>query len=461
MKNYLFGISQYCLKLIESGFFERRMIDGMFDNSKEKWGSVQNGVIIEKPYYSPEINVIITVSQKFWLNIIKQLMELGYRKISVVYLQEDEYKEKTLDYRHFDYDKDKETLVLLYLEHKSYSGIWAVDYMCNHNYINQYNFKIKYFINDKEREEYYYDLIAARYIITEKLWIFDRNAVRAQIIQMWHGYPLKAMGNMLANYNGETDIFLENYWKRFNYILSYGLNYTTFLCACYGTLAKDYVVTGMPRNDLLFVTNGRQNMLDKFPNSKGKKIILYMPTFRELNDGIKNGDENGYLFYWSDFDIEELQRFCRKNNIFFLFKLHPSDESKVKEWCIESDCLGVLTDQKLGDKAMYEFLNGADALITDYSSVYFDFLLLNRMIIFTNRDEERYESNRGLILEPLEFWRPGPLVNSISALYEELGKVIEGRDDFVEERAKLMPFVHKYMDGNSTQRLFDFMRNEQ
>lgn len=216
-------------------------------------------------------------------------------------------------------------------------------------------------------------------------------------------------------------------------------------------------MTGMPRNDLLFVTDGRQNMTDRFPDSRGKKIILYMPTFREA-DGVRNGDENGYLFYWNDFDIDELQSVCRRYNLFFVFKLHPSDEAKVKEWCMESDCCGLLTEQLLGDRAMYEFINGADALITDYSSVYFDYLLLNRTIIFTNKDENSYAKNRGFILEPLEFWRPGPVVNTMKSFYEELEKVAHGKDDFEEARKKLMPFVHHHTDGYAAQRLFDFLK---
>ena len=98
-------------------------------------------------------------------------------------------------------------------------------------------------------------------------------------------------------------------------------------------------------------------------------------------------------------------------------------------------------------------------LITDYSSVYFDYLLLNKPIIFTNRDEEEYIKNRGVILEPLDFWRPGAIVDNMESLRKEIILAISGKDRYKDRRKELMPFVHKFTDGKSTQRLFDFIRS--
>lgn len=456
MKQYLMGISKYCDKLIEQKMIDIGHVDGLFDNSCELCGTKKYGLTIEKPYYDSEAEIIITVRRNYWYEMIKQLLELGYRKFTVFCTKDGQLIKHTYDYSMFDYEKDKDGLVLLYLEHKSYSGISAIDYLVKNKMVDTHGMRVKYFPNDENDEYYYYDMITARYIITERRW---KGAEKAQVIQMWHGYPLKAMGNMLADFNEERDGYLEDYWKQFDMILSYGLNYTTFLCACYGTKYKDFVEVGMPRNDLLFVTDGKENLRKVFPMSAGKKIVLYMPTFREIS-GEKNGDDKGYLFYWGNFSVERLQEFCRKNNIFFVFKLHPSDESKVKEWCVESDCMGVLTDESLGEQAMYEFLNAADVLVTDYSSVYFDYLVLDRPIVFTNQDEESYARNRGFILEPLDFWRPGAVVGELSVFEEAVKRAIEGDDGYDKARAKLMPFVHKYVDGNSTQRLFDFMKSD-
>ena len=98
--------------------------------------------------------------------------------------------------------------------------------------------------------------------------------------------------------------------------------------------------------------------------------------------------------------------------------------------------------------------------MTDYSSVYFDYLLLNRPIIFTDNDLESYAENRGLILEPLDFWRPGPVVHTLDRFLKEIEAFLGKKDSYRHMREALMPFVHKYQDANATQRLFDLLKAE-
>lgn len=462
MKTYLFGISVYAQKLVESGVLEEYLIEGLFDNSAEKWETEVFGLKIEKPYYSPDIEIIITVGASYHLEIISQLFELGYCKFTtIIRKSEGIYEKKVYDYSHKDYKGDKENLVLLFLEHRSYSGICAIDYMCTNKLVDTHSFRIEMFTDNAQDTDYYYNLAVAKYIITERWWNHNYK-ITAKIIQLWHGFPLKAMGHMLAQYDEKKYGYLDEYWRKFDYILSYGLNYTTFLTACYGTLFEQYRVTGMPRNDLLFLADGKKNLAEKMPASRGKRIVMYMPTFRVIMDqGVTmNGNEEGYLFYWKDFDAGKLEDFCKKNNVFFIFKLHPSDVSKVGKLSIQSEYMDILTDDMLGDKCMYEFLNAADVLVTDYSSVYFDYLLLNRPIVFTDNDSASYAENRGFMLEPLEFWRPGPVVHTFERFLGEIKKALDGQDEYGQARETLMPFVHQYRDAGSTQRLFDLMKTE-
>lgn len=460
MKNYLFGISLFAENLLKSGVLKEYSIKGLFDNNEKKWGREVFGLKIERPYYSSDIEVIVSTKEDYHMQMIKQLMELGYRKM-ILFNKVDKgiYEKKVLDYSYLDYNADKNNLVLMFLEYRSYSSIGALHYMYENNLIKKYSFRVKIFYNDKKDNEYYYDLVTARYIITERDWKHTEKEITAKKIQIWHGFPLKTMGHMLKDYDEKRDTYADG-WLNFDYILSFGLNYTTFMSACFGTIQKQYAVTGMPRNDLLFVIDGRKNLEEKMPETKGKKIILYMPTFRQMGE-THNGRDDGYLFYWKDFNIENLQSFCRSRNLFLLFKLHPCDTSKVSGWCVNSDCMGVLTDDMLEDKCLYEYLNAADILITDYSSVYFDYMLLDRPIIFTDQDVDSYEGGRGFIAEPADFWRPGPILHTFDCLLEELSRICAGQDDHKEVRRRLLPFVHQYQDGNSCQRLFDLMRREQ
>ena len=459
MKIYLFGISVYAQNLMKCGCLDEYVIAGLFDNSEDKWGMMQFGLEIEKPYYSPDIEIIVTVGAGSRLEIITQLLELGYRRFLMFEKKaEGRYEQVDLDYRQKDYQSDRNNLILLYLENRSFSGISALEYMYTHKLVNHYLFRMEMFNENVRDAEYYYNLAAARYVITERHWNHGYG-IRAKVIQLWHGFPLKAMMHMLTQYDESKYGYLEEYWRKFDCILSYGLNYTTFLTACYGTLRQQYRVTGMPRNDLLFLTDGKENLAEKMPASRGKKVVMYMPTFRVLmeNEVILNGSDDGYLFFWEDFDAGRLEEFCKENDIFFIFKLHPGDASRVGRSVIRSEHIDILTDDKLGDKCMYEFLNAADVLVTDYSSVYFDYLLLDRPIIFTDCDVDSYAENRGLMLEPLDFWRPGPVVNSMDELLKTLKASLHGQDEYHLARERLMPFVHHYRDAGSTQRLFDLL----
>ena len=65
--------------------------------------------------------------------------------------------------------------------------------------------------------EYYYDVAAARFIISERRLPNDIETCNAETIQLWHGYPLKVMGNMLRNYNDKVDMVFADVWRKFDY----------------------------------------------------------------------------------------------------------------------------------------------------------------------------------------------------------------------------------------------------
>lgn len=456
-KIFLFGISARCQKIIDSGIIDINIISGLFDNLSEKWGMKSHGLVIEEPRYLEKCEIIITASEKYQRDIVRQLLALGYRRICVVLgSQEKGYEIKQLDFSNMDLEIQTKKLILLYLQHNSYSGISAINYMIDNGFVDTHGYQVKIFDGKDKNEQYFLDLIHAELLITERDLPGHSNGIRT--LQLWHGFPLKCMGTMDAGFEASRRESVQTSWNRYDYIASYGLNYTTFISACFGTVFNKFIVMGMPRNDLLFCTDGRKNIENKFPQSAGKKVIFYMPTFREIAGRI-NGNDEGYIFYWHGFEASSFEHFCAEHNLFFVFKLHPSDSSKVTEWCYESEHIGLLTDELLGKQSTYEFLNGADVLLTDYSSVYFDYLLIDKPIIFTNRDEQEYIRNRGVILEPLDFWRPGPIVNNMADLENELVKASNNIDEFKDRRKELLPFVHKYTDGKSTQRLFDFIRS--
>lgn len=124
MKTYLFGISTYAHKMVESGALSEYSIQGLFDNAQTKWGTEAFGLKIERPYFDPEVEIIVVVNPTYYQEISSQLLDMGYRRYTVfIKRAEGVYEKKIYDYSSKDYQSDKENLVLLYLEHRSYSGL--------------------------------------------------------------------------------------------------------------------------------------------------------------------------------------------------------------------------------------------------------------------------------------------------------------------------------------------------
>lgn len=182
---------------------------------------------------------------------------------------------------------------------------------------------------------------------------------------------------------------------------------------------------GVPRTDELI--NNRDNTKESFlkdhPEFKDKKLILYAPTFRGNNIvDAKNG-----------IGID-LEAFCGslKDEI-LLLKLHPFIKGKVE---IPGNCKGKCLD--ISDYETNTALKIADLLITDYSSIIFEYSLLEKPMVFYAYDLDDYKGNRDFYY-PYEDFVPGPIVKA----QEELVEAIHKEQDI----AKIKEFKNKYMDA--------------
>lgn len=279
-------------------------------------------------------------------------------------------------------------------------------------------------------------------------------------VEVWHGFPLKAMGFM----DLDSREYTYAQWAKWaDFILSYSPFYNTLMTACNGGRATQYVVTGMPRNDFLFRSNGKK-LLEKLAKKELKdyKIVFYLPTFREhkvFSDVDVEGERlSQNILRLQDFSWEALVDFLEKQRIQLVFKPHPLEAEILKNVPIPSQVL-LLTEEMLEEEKidLYELLNSADVLLTDYSSVYFDYLLLDRPIIFIPTDLTHYRKRRGLLLEPYDFWAPGPKAYSYQGLEEEILKALDGRDNYKHQRKIIRDIVHFYQDGQSTERVWSFL----
>ena len=141
--------------------------------------------------------------------------------------------------------------------------------------------------------------------------------------------------------------------------------------------------------------------------------------------------------------------------------MHPNDEQLILGNIPDNvnDRVILIKSDDLEKKKMdlYKIINAVDLLITDYSSIYFDFLLLDRPIIFTPMDLDEYRSNPGLLLEPYEFWTPGYKCLNQSDLQEKILLELRDGGSYGKERSVIKNIVHKYQDAYSTKRVLDLI----
>ena len=104
---------------------------------------------------------------------------------------------------------------------------------------------------------------------------------------------------------------------------------------------------------------------------------------------------------------------------------------------------------------LYELLGDTDFLITDFSSIYFDYLYLDKPIIFITNYLKQYEKVRGLLLSPYEDVTPGPCVNS----QKELLQVLRHPDDkqYQNQRFYWRELIDEVEDIDSCEPIFDYM----
>lgn len=280
-------------------------------------------------------------------------------------------------------------------------------------------------------------------------------------IEVWHGgVSLKTCGLMdkkNKNSGGSPEVF-----ERADCVCTASHLSMVVFSSFFAIPENKYEITGLPRNDMLFREDGRKNLERLLGISLDKvKVVFNMPTFRVFDQFQQGGvfaDSND-SFKMNGFDYERFNSFLKRNNMICVSKVHHCEEvsiySKTKDR--KYDSLFFIDNKDLERKGLdlYEVLGGGDVLITDYSSVYNDFLMMGKPTVFVIPDIEEYRQERGLALEPYEFWTAGPKVQTQEELENELLRCVSDPEYYRAERERLLPVFFKYTDANSTQRVWD------
>ncbi|MDV7763870.1 CDP-glycerol glycerophosphotransferase family protein [Peribacillus sp. CSMR9] len=294
-----------------------------------------------------------------------------------------------------------------------------------------------------------YHLATSKWLIIDNYFGFlSAIAFKKQVkcVQVWHAAgAVKQFGAKdpsIQNRSARARTrFLEVY-KKFDYVTSGSERMAEIYQESFQLPTSHILRTGIPRTDFFFndesKKTARSSLLAKYPELEHKKIILYAPTFR--NDGLNNGE--------IALDLEMLYKELKDEQYALLLKLHPAVKTGDD---LQHKFPGFVYPVK-SEFHVNQLLISTDLLITDYSSIPFEFSFLERPMIFFAYDLEKYVKERG-------FWEdyassmPGPVVSTTEEL---LGKIRVADQSLM----KIAPFNQKwnqYSTGNSSRNLVDFL----
>ena len=273
--------------------------------------------------------------------------------------------------------------------------------------------------------------------------------------QLWHGIPLKAIGKSeiesAVNMDREKAKYLQSMYSGYDFVL------TTSRFAGKEIFSRVFfegkpVAAGYPRNDVLLRKPDAKDLLGSDPELLGRirahkraggKVAFFMPTFR---------DTGGDVFTDSALDPSALNSLCKRHGLMLVLKFHPFVELGV-----EGSLSNFIVMQSHLD--VYPLLAQSDFLITDYSSVYFDYLLTGRPVVFYTYDLEKYLSQDREFMLDFEKFSPGGKARDQAELFAMIERIAEtGDDGFADARENLAKLLFENRDAESGRRVCEQIR---
>jgi len=323
---------------------------------------------------------------KLFVNLIKKV----FRKLPIQsnwVLFESHMGKQYSDSPKYIYEELKKT-------HSHYKFIWSME---NPNSVDLPGPVTK--VKRNSLKHYYY-------LVRSKFWIDNQGIAhlakkrKNQIyVQTWHGTPLKRMGyDQKQPLSNDEKRRLKVQTKAWNYFISPN-RYSTGIFRRAFRYNGEILETGYPRNDLLI--QQPEDIIQKaksyYQIPMGKQVILFAPTFRDWEPNSFQKTIN---------DIQRLSKEIDENTI-ILLRLHYLLSSKINHLKLPENVINASTYQDVQELYLI-----SDILITDYSSVMFDYALLKRPIILYCYDLEEYISRRGTYFDLIEK-APGPVCKSL------------------------------------------------
>ena len=217
----------------------------------------------------------------------------------------------------------------------------------------------------------------------------------------------------------------------------------------------NYLSLGMCRNDYLFSSEDQgQEIKLKFKENVSydvKTIVLYTPTHKDYERDLGISAARELLGFKAN--LITLDKFLKSNGILIICKLHPHQNKEVIKKALPESIQIFEANAYFG---LSELMKASDALITDYTSGYYDYLILDKPVIFNFYDVELYNETRGFTIMPVETICAGDIIKSEEELIYSLSHLDQNYINNAEKRKLLKEHVFSSQDSNSCKRVFEY-----
>ncbi len=265
-----------------------------------------------------------------------------------------------------------------------------------------------------------------------------------RIIQLWHASgAFKTVGYSRVGKLGGPSPWSRTHKNYTRAIVSSDFD-IPFYAEAFGIPEARVIPTGIPRMDRFFdelaAASAREAAADAFPEIAGRTTILFAPTFRGQGPREAYYDE-------ALIDVEALHRLAVQKDAVVIIKMHPFIRQPLS---IPHQFADRILDGSRSSIDVNDLLFAVDLLITDYSSIVFEYSTLGRPMLFFAYDLEEYVATRDFYV-PFEEFVPGRIVRTFDELLDAIR-----HDDYAAEKVAAFARRHfDHLDGSSTDRVID------
>lgn len=272
---------------------------------------------------------------------------------------------------------------------------------------------------------------------------FFKLGKNTKLIQVWHaGEGFKSVG--YSRFGKEGSPFPQgSCHKQYTHVITGSEHLIKVFQEVFAIEKEAFYPVGMPRLDDFLddehIENFKSDFYEKYPMLKGRKIILFAPTYR--------GSEQKEAYYdYDKLDLCRIYEYCRANNSVFIIKMHPFVKESIH---IPEEYSDVICDFS-GYPNINDLYYVTDLLVTDYSSNYFEYALLRRPVVFYTYDRQIYELTRG-VHRSIRESAPGKVCDT----FDEFMLCLENEDYEVQKLLKFVEDNFGDYQGNATNKVID------